>query len=220
MIHVLTPFSRTHLKEMLVEMLAPMEVVWHPILHEPVSFGPHLWIMPFQQALPGGFDICYYKLNRCLDAINPTGDDWYTFLCDDSGYPPDFAAQVTSRAKPETDAILVSADRGDGSNIEGTQWPTTPLIASAENAVISKCTLEQLWVRGRALEAHRFRQQVNFGDGVLIEHLAQTAKMEYAPDLFVLFNLMQPGRYQRPKDRVGPKAAAVMEIMKLCPWSK
>lgn len=192
---VLTPLTRFSLIPKLKANLRQFDIEWRPILHAPVGDLDETWIRPFYVGdVPPGIDPPYWKLNRIIeDGLDE--DRWYAVLCDDDLYEPLFFDDLTGLA---TDIAVVSMMRGH--NVpprETNRHPTSPLRAAASNMKRCRVGLQQLIVRGRMLRSLRYTGTSGIADGLMAEQLfAQyPEQITYYPDVYVLFNALEPGRY-------------------------
>jgi hypothetical protein len=183
-IHILTPFSHTHLLGKLIEHLRPFGVHWHPIL-EPDCVPPwtfhniteDLWIHPSKCPLRevDVYDICYAKLQHWLDTNPIDPNAYYVFMCDDNGYTPHFFDQLRQCT---ADVVFVSVLLG----IAGVQLPSPLHLRVGTSGLRSYC------VKGTVARRMRFRQDIHFADGAMAETLFATEGYTFRPDMIVLYN--------------------------------
>lgn len=192
-LNVLTPFSRKENKDILIKHLEPFKIIWHPIIHEDIDFGRD-WIHPLRVKLPEfTVDYCYFKLNTFLYSVPVNKDEYYLFLNDDDFYEKKFFDKL----KPHLDSmvLVVSMKRGNLDIIlPETKHPTTTLLASQDNMRLGKIGLEQMILRGDAMNEVRFLNWPG-ADGVLAEMLKGQRGVTYLPDIYVYFNYLEKGRW-------------------------
>jgi hypothetical protein len=175
MIHVLVPFSRWYYKDILINHLSkfPVDVT---LLQTPVESG----------------DPPYVKLNEFIK-YGPTiiDDDYYCVLNDDDHYQSGVFDNL-----PDADVIFISMKLGDN-EVKGSAIGIIPpvLIASPDNIHPTGVGLEQYIVKGRVLRQMQFRTDVFFADGLMAEWLKYNFNCAYEPDRYVLFNYLEPGRW-------------------------
>jgi len=187
-IHIITPFSRNHLIDFLVEHLRQFNIIWHPICHENVPFPNESWIVPMFvdiSNLEPNQDICYSKLNQFLNCYDMLDDDYFMFMCDDDAYENKSLFEMIRRRND--DVIFVSMKRGN------LQPYIQLLIAHPSMIQVDFCGLEQIIVKGKILRQHRFVQFASYADGLLNVEIFKAHGAVFEPDEFVLFNVNKPG---------------------------
>ncbi len=188
MIHIITPFVRPENFFALRDMI-------------PIGFDWIILPLPCGEPEPGCSNGCYVKINRWIDTWERAirDDDWFAFLCDDDGYPEGFWNKFVAWVDEASDVAIVSMERGErqvGSSYHA--HPTWPLIASACNMSRTRVGLEQMILRGSVLKTFRIKDDP-VGDGMLAESLvaSEALRISYMPNLFVRFNWLEPGRYNK-----------------------
>ena len=174
MIHVITPFSREHLRKIFTEHLKQFPV--ESILCEEEVYTK---------------DPAYEKANNFIKKGNIKDEDYYCFLCDDDNYEVGFFDNL-----PDADVIFVSMKRGDNVVGQGvSRHPTNTLIAAPENIKLMNVGFEQFIVKGRVLKQMKFTMGTPYADGMMAMWLKENFKCVYEPNRFVLFNRLEKGRY-------------------------
>jgi len=114
----------------------------------------------------------------------------YMILCDDDSVEEGFFEKI-----PDTDVVITSMKRGDNVK-ENPAFPSpVDLIAKPENMKIGWVGGEQCIVKGKVLR--NFRYGLNYvGDGVMVMRVVEEYTPVYLPDVYVLFNYFQDGRYK------------------------
>ena len=197
-INILTPFSRKENKDVLIQHLEPFNIQWYPIIHEDIDFGSKDWIHPVKVTLPPFVvDYCYFKLNQFLYTIPIKPKEYYLFLCDDDFYEDDFFMKlrpylIRDGALP----VIVSMKRGIPGSHPTSKHSTTTLIADRANMCIDKIGLEQIILRGDILDRVRFMNWSG-ADGILAQLIAESPDVIYLPDIYVYFNYLEKGRWQK-----------------------
>lgn len=208
---VLTPATRPENWPLLRDNLAAHDVLWVPILTADPVKGVDLsgleyrdWMQPLTWA-PGDGDACYEKLNYAMQQLAYQNDPemWYLTLADDSLYPAGFfetvrAALSTPEAQNAAVAI-VSARRGHNTPTPGGH-STTDLPADPRNMRFGCITLEQIILRGQAIiDGFRWDEHNSCTDGTSAEALlaqyGPTGQIVYINPAYVLFNALEPGRW-------------------------
>ena len=138
------------------------------------------------------------KINDFLDT-ELIDDDYYTFMCDDDAFEEGYLEKIKQFTD---DVIVVSLKRGDKTIRPGVHaHPTDTLIASPENMKINSWGLQQLIIKGKILKNYRLNFE-STADGAIGEQLKkdmeeQGKKIRFVPDLYVLFNYLEPGIYNK-----------------------
>lgn len=206
-IHLIMPFMRHENKEKLIEAYRPMSVILHPImfLNELTAFKEELWIKPFiipmdskdcKVMMPGNF-----KRNWFIKNCPISDDDYYVTVDDDDMYEPNVFDETR---KMDDDIVIISMKRGyqiprDTPQIR--RYPTTTLIASPENIRVGEISAQQSFVKGKIFKGHFFNEEYHCWDGEMaIHHKEDDEQIAYRPDLFVLFNFYEPGRWEKGLD--------------------
>lgn len=193
----MTPYSRPANVPTLYNHLAPLGVVWHPIVFDrpwPEKYDAH-WIDPFYTFVPDGVDPFCHKINAFARSGYIVDADRYGLLCDDDMFGPglvDGVRDLTERV------IVVSMKRGDRVPDSGPQHPATILFASPDHMRVGEIGLQQCLVLGEVFKQYRLPEdQPRIADGLVAEWIKQTYgdEIRYVPDLYVHFNQLQPGRW-------------------------
>lgn len=197
MIHVLTPFSRWWNLIELGDHLKKQGVHWHLLLDGGVclpdlgSWVRRHWFSP----PPKDFFIGHWMINEFLDHTEVVDDDLYHVLTDDDFTQEGFYDGVR---QIEGDIIITSMYRSNKPSGTNSDCAFGTLIAAPENIGVGRVGLEQMLIRGSMLKNYRLTGEYH-ADGLLIEKLwaEHPGKFVFAPDLFVHFNKLPPGRLGR-----------------------
>lgn len=201
MIHVITPFSRPQNARTLLEHLARQgtAVMWHPIVSTAAFPVDCLrsWVKPLQVDVPDGVDPFCYKLKAFLSSGRIVDGERYGVLCDDDLYEDGLLATVATMVEP---VVVVSMLRGDRvpERGDGYRHPVDELVAGPANMRIGKMGLQQCFINGAVLrQATVDPARAPYCDGVVGEWLSWRfgQVIRYEPDLHVLFNRLEPGRW-------------------------
>ena len=194
MIHVVTPFSRPENTERMVELLVDQRVLWHPLMDGGVEFPVKAdWIQPLDCG-PAFHDIrdCYGKLNTYIEQGGIVATDRYCVLNDDDAYPRGFMDRLRELDQP---VVICSMKRGQFTPPSFFNHPTFTLVANPDHMIRGMVGLEQVLMLGSVFGDVRYPLLPD-GDGHLAEHLFHTREdIHYEPDLYVLFNYLEPGRW-------------------------
>jgi len=182
-IHLIMPFGRPHLKEILLREYEPMGVILHPIFlpGETVCFEETDWVQPY---------VCGKGNTEIIDR------DFYIVMPDDNMIEPGVCDKIRGM---EDDIVVVSMKRGDKVPAEVTtvsgRCPTHTLYAHPSCMRPCGVGIEQLFIRGFIFKKIRLDEHDIWGDGVLASHLARWYPIRYEPELYVRFNYYEPGRW-------------------------
>ncbi len=125
----------------------------------------------------------------------------YMILCDDDSVEEGFFDKL-----PEADVVCVSMKRSDRA-IRHVVWEDYEkqmghwedsidvLIADQKNMKVGCVGGEQIIMKGKALRNFRYGLS-NIGDGQMAVRVKEEYEITYVPDLFVLFNYFEDGRYE------------------------
>jgi hypothetical protein len=218
-IHVITPFSRYHLLDTLIEAYKPMDIIWHliafqdeplPNIHEP-------WIIPYvirmnrkdcTAVMPQ-----YFMRNEWIKQNDIIDEDYYVTVDDDDMYEDGVFDQIK---KMNEDIIIISMKRGykipdDVSEIR--RYPTDILLAQPDYIQRGSVSAQQYFVKGKIFKQHLFDDSTSCGDGDVIIHYKESGEqIRYEPKLYALFNYYEPGRWDEIKIVFG---VMVNDIMRL-----
>ena len=152
---VYTPFSRGQNLGRLIEMLDPMNVLWHliaeekelPMLEALPPTAP--WILGRKcPATPEGWHPAGWKINWFLDHTHLAVNDRYVGLGDDDALEPDFLKKLDA---VDGEVLICSMKRQSNGDT---------LIARQENLKEAFISGQQIICTGRILRDHRYGQGV------------------------------------------------------------
>ena len=203
--HLVTPFSRPENFKALSDHLRPLGITWHLLLDDPRKFELELepWIREHHYQRPERDTMPWrFMVNRFARALDNNSDhlydgDRFLLLSDDTFYEEGFFEKVDAL---DGDVIIVSAKRGDqippGTTAER-MHDTNTLVAVPENMVPCQVDSQQIVMSG-----HIFRR-INLVhhhacDGFMIQQIVLDHDTVYAPDVFILFNYLESGRWNPP----------------------
>jgi hypothetical protein len=207
MFHVITPLVRFENMKTLIEMLRPQQVQWNVITDEdnPTHFPwKEDWISHF--ICPNRsiefWARCNYSINWFLENNQLEKEDYYCILNDDDGYEENFFHKLRVKVGSNNTPDLMITSMKRGYQVPPylplvKQHPTTTLMATPENMRVCSVGVEQFFIKGKHFQNHRL-PLTPYGDGELIVELVQTYNTLYLPQLFVLFNYLEPGRWVTP----------------------
>lgn len=184
-INLIMPFSRAHLKDDLIRLYEPMDIIIYQIMFESESYidFKREWVKPF---------FVPYPRPPALSAVNAVNyflrnhefldDDYYVLAPDDDMYAP---GVFDSIKKMDDDIIIISMDRGGKTSFERT------LRAEPNNMRVNFVGGEQVFAKGKIFKNIQFEIDY-FADGKMVEKLKEKHAFRYEPELFVLFNYLNP----------------------------
>lgn len=207
--HIVMPFSRPEniptLRKMFEDQKA--DLVWHPICQNAEHFSEFYynprWINPTLKTPPASCDVACWKINDFLAGELVDGDR-YCFPCDDTVYEPGFFSKLNLHPG---EVVICSISRGhhaipnhslmySGRYPNHIAHPAGTVLASPENMKIGISGMPQIFVSGKVARTVRFEERLD-ADGVMIEYLAANYSIDYAPECWVWWNYLQPGRYDK-----------------------
>ena len=193
-VNVVMPFSRSHMRGILVINYKKMGVVLNPIAHDSVlmNWGDVPWVRPLLSEPEHGVDMCYKKINDFIKMADIVDDSYYMFMCDDDYVEKDVVPTIKQL---DDDVIFLSMKRGDRIPKGGGNHPCTTLFARPENVEIGHIGLEQIVVKGRVLKNMVFNEHSRTADGEMAMWLAKHYKVRFLENRFVLFNFFENGRW-------------------------
>ena len=200
MIHVITPFSRAENVPVLLRHFKEQDVkmTWHPVVSHVPFPVKRKWILPLQVDIPAGADPFCYKLQAFMESGRIKDGERYCVLNDDDLYMDGVLSMVDKM--PEK-IVFVSMLRGHhipANPASGFGHPTDTLMADPGNMRPGYVGVEQFFVMGELFRQVRFNlAESAICDGLVAEWLAKTFPNEarYEPELYVLFNRLEPGRW-------------------------
>lgn len=207
MIIVITPFQRRENIQLMTKVLEG-KCNWTVLIDDESltdAFPEWVTVKKYDKPRDG---IC--KSNSLINTFISEGLDQetqYMVLCDDDSVEEGFFDKI-----PNEDVVCVSMKRGDKvthhvvwSDFDKQlgHWEDSVdiLKAAPENMKIGCVGGEQIIIKGKILRDYRYGLS-NIGDGQMAVRVAQEKKITYVPDVYVLFNYFEDGRYEsfkRPK---------------------
>lgn len=179
--HIVTPFYR---KENLHAIITNVQgFCWHAV----------------EEGLPNFKDPAYAKINHFIQKCEIVDNDYYQILNDDDALPLGFFEVQKAIAG---DIVIFSMKRGD--HVPAHQnplqtHPTTDLIATRNNMRIGGMGLQQIRFKGSIFKTLVCKDNP-FADGMLIETLRERQDIVFVPNVYILFNYLEPGRYENTKN--------------------
>jgi hypothetical protein len=192
MIHIITPFSRKQNIDFYMNLYANPLVIWHPIYigDSPFARGGNVDPLCVEDP-PSGVDICYWKINKYIERGRIIDEDLYLFINDDDSIELPFYEKVNVL---QGECFFIGMKRGMHQPLNG--HPISTLIPFS-GVSPGQIGLEQLVVRGSLLKTIRFREDNEMADGIMAVDLQKMSKVLLVTDLFVLFNYLEPGRWDK-----------------------
>lgn len=203
MLHILTPFSRNENLNFYLKNLEDKKIIWHPIVHEKLLFASP-WIQPFYvfSTLPKE-DPNYHKLNLFIDNFYIIDTDLYLFMNDDDWVEEDTLDRLKGFDDNLGEVFFCSMKRGHQvPNNEGIQQHGIETLIPYKGVGCGSIGLEQIILKGDVLKQVKFNtspEVQHMSDGVLAEELQKKYDVKYLEDVFMLFNYLEPGRWNKEK---------------------
>lgn len=216
MFHVITPMARYENIPKLIHILKEHNITWHVITDDdndtPISFQEpwiHHYLCPNKNVR--FWQRCNYSINWFIETHDFSPEDYYCILNDDDSYEKDFFKNLSnkiqefaSQEEDEIKLVIVSMKRGHHvpSGLPFVkQHPTNTLYAKPESMKACEVGAEQFFLKGNCWKQHRIPLDAYAcGDGKLIEELVRRYKTFYVPDLYVLFNYLESGRWDKEEE--------------------
>lgn len=199
--HILTPFYRVQNFDALMKSFQQADswtciVTQNEHLHRCGSlFKDRTLVIEY---VCGDFqgDPAYCKFNKYINGnkTNIQNDDYYMFLMDDEIMPSKFVE--TLKQKTNSPVVFVSAKRGHRTPIHS--HGTTDLIADPKNMHVGAVSACQTIVKGSVLKQMEFKTNNACADGMMAMWLKSKFPVAYLPNLFIKFNYLEPGRWNKP----------------------
>jgi hypothetical protein len=195
--HVMMPFSRPGNMDLLNQMFQAAnqdnQVEWYPICHDKdLVFKMGHWCKPcYSGPAPEGWNPMYWKLNWFLTHMPVQPNEFYCVLCDDDIYEPRFFPKINWHAG---DVIVCSMKRGNRTPPGGNGHAPTTLIGRPDHMTPGSVGVEQMIIRGKIIKQFRY-ENLSDADGRLIMEITRNRQTDYAPEAFVWFNYLEPGRW-------------------------
>lgn len=206
--NVITPLARFENVSPLKEMLENQNVVWHVITDDDAkqtvefteSWVKH-YVCPNKEHV--FWERCNNSINWFIETQKINHDEFYCFMNDDDGYNLTFFENLRNyvkdiRSKNDfNEVIICSMERGHHipeSAVPPRRHSTEKLFAHPDYMRVGSVGVEQIFLTGRILLENRLPLDVA-GDGMMISHIVRKYPTTYCPQLSVLFNYLEPGRW-------------------------
>jgi hypothetical protein len=194
-------------KQFYINFFTDKGIIWHPLLTsdemDKFSTSRHPdWVHPYMLLrVPDDRNVVKYKLNMYLVDGDVNDYDRYMILMDDDATEPEFFSKLEGY---QDDIVVCSMKRGHH-YLGG--HPIETLVARPEMHV-GTIGFEQYILRGKILQQMRFRSDSDLStgypphrqgdsDGHFYEMLAKLWPIRYIPDLYVYFNYLEKGRWDK-----------------------
>lgn len=210
MFNVITPFSRIENLEKLTNHLRTKNIKWYIITDKDSNIKINLnepWIQHFECPNINGtfYEKCNNAINWFVENHNLNEEEYYGILNDDDGYEDDFFVKLhkevdkSNLEKKFNDLLIISMKRGHNIPMDAIpvrRHPNNTLIAAPHNMKVGGVGVEQFLIKGKHLKKHRIPLTPT-GDGSFISELVRTYGAMYLPEIYVLFNYFEPGRWNK-----------------------
>ena len=207
---MITPLARYENVSALKAMIENQGVIWHVITDDDAKQTIEFtepWIK--QYVCPNKefkfWERCNNSINWFIETqeIDPNGV--YCFMNDDDGYELDFFSKLEKsigdvlKVNPVYEVFITSMERGHNipkDAVPPRRHPTTKLFAHPSHMRIASVGVEQIFMRGSVMKENRLPLDVA-GDGMMIISIVSKYPTAYLPDIHVLFNYLEPGRWNK-----------------------
>lgn len=205
MFNIITPLARYENFAKQKEHLKNKNIKWHIITDEGSNFKINTdedWINHYVCPNKGSqfWERCNNSINWFIENHIYNPEEFYGILNDDDGYEDNFFEKISNCiVNTNTKLVICSMKRGDNTPIDAVpvrRHPTTTLVANPINMRVGGVGVEQFFIKGELLKKHKI-PVTTCGDGELIGELVKTYNAFYIPDVFVLFNYFEPGRWNK-----------------------
>ncbi|HXB98561.1 MAG TPA: hypothetical protein VNZ54_10955 [bacterium] len=190
MIHVVMPFSRKQNLPFYLDAFSRQTgVVWHPVATEDLALPQEPWVRPLLVGDTGYGDVCYGKIQAFIDRAEIVDSDTYCVLCDDDWYEAGFFDKIR---RFSFDLVVASMARGQ--RIPSAASPHDITTLWAGDMKPCHVGVEQLFFKGRIFRRLRY-PDTGTADGLIAQHVAAVIPFLCVRSAFVLFNYLEPGRW-------------------------
>lgn len=194
-IHLVTLFSRHQLLPILVSFYHPMNIIWHLVQfqNEKLVESTEDWIKSLIVPKDFSSDLMIHAMNYFIRNTEMIDEDYYVAVPDDDMYESNVIDKIKQLSD---DIVVISMKRGDHIPHDGlVRHRTTTLYACPENMRVRGVGSEQIFVKGKIFRKCFFAESHYAADGMMAKYLKKNYPIRYEPELFVLFNYFQPGRW-------------------------
>lgn len=195
-IHILTAFSRRRCKKFWEHKISGLNIIWHPIIHrKDIKFSGKNIEPFFVSELYRGVDIPYFKYNMYMISGKIINEDRYCFINDDDWVEDNFFNKIKNY---NDEVLFVSMKRGY--NKPKNSHPVSTINVSQEEDH-KKYGVEQYLPLGKICNQIRFRTDtMKNNDGTMAEYLKNNFQCKYIPDLYIYFNYLEKGRWNKKNE--------------------
>jgi hypothetical protein len=225
MFNVITPLARFGNIKDLKNILKSQGIRWHAVSDHDnktqISFNED-WINHCVCPNNGTnfWERSNIAINWFIDTYEINDEEYYCILNDDDGYEQGFFHNLQKLIEnavannKNADLVIVSMKRGYRMPPDlpaNKQHGTSTLYAEPDHMQVGHVSVEQFFIKGKLLKKHRLPLTI-CGDGELIVELVNTYEPLYLPDIYVLFNYLEPGRWDVPLPSPPPKPISLRPI--------
>lgn len=198
-VHVFIPFSRNYLTTALSLAYYPMGVTLHPITmegQEDMGWVENELVKPFVVPSCSHSAIANHKVNYFLRHAPIEDNDYYVWMNDDDMMELGVAEAVSKMDNP---VVFVSMKRGlrmpPPTDNPMQRHPIYTLYAHPDNVKLCGISAEQMFIKGKIYRELQFHRDHPWADGFMAIALKELLPIRYEPELFILFNYYEPGRW-------------------------
>lgn len=131
-------------------------------------------------------------INTHIKQFPHRDDDYFTVMMDDDLYENNVFSEIVKHTE---EVVFISMKRGDHIPEDNQmRHGTSTLFATPDSLIANNAGLQQAFMRANIIKNIRFANH-HLSDGIVVEHLKHNHQYVLRPDLYSLFNYLQPGRY-------------------------
>lgn len=211
-IHLVIPWYRPHMWNIVREHYRVAGVIIHPIVDEREQHLTNFmegntgfsWVQPvvcpYYPPWPASNPV-NSKINHFISSYPIDDDDYYWIMGDDDYVP---YSTMTKMAGMDDPVVFISMMRGNHTPTDPSiinRHPTNTLIAHPDNVFLCGIGYEQMIIKGYIFKRLQYDSYSPNADGKMAMYLKEYYPIRYAPEFGVMFNYYEPGRWDKPTEK-------------------